>query len=78
MLDFSKMKEFAEDNSKFDKNGEKFTTKVENAVGKEVARYEQFLLFPLGFQKTCSANTSKQRFVWKGLKDIFQVKLLMP
>ena len=31
--------------------------RVENAVGKgEIARYERFLLFPLCFQKTCTAD----------------------
>ena len=30
--------------------------KVENAVEKDVALYEQFLLFPLSFQKTCTAD----------------------
>ena len=33
---------------------------VENTVGKgEIARYEQFLLFPQCFQKTCTADTEK-------------------
>ena len=41
------MKEFADDNSKYVGNGRKFSKKVENTVGKgEIARYEQFLLFP--------------------------------
>ena len=32
--------------------------RVENTVGKgEIARYEQFLLFPQCFQKTCIGNT---------------------
>ena len=44
--------------SKFDENGRKFSKRVENNVGKgEIARYEQFLLFPHGFQKTCTADT---------------------
>ena len=31
---------------------------VENTVGKgEIARYEQFLLFPQCFQKTCYVDT---------------------
>ena len=31
---------------------------VENTVGKgEIARHEQFLLYPRCFQKTCTANT---------------------
>ena len=33
-----------------DKNGRKFSKRVENIVGKgEIARYEQFLLFPQCF-----------------------------
>ena len=45
-LDFSKLKEFADDNFKFDENGRKFSKCVENTVGKgEIARDEQFLLF---------------------------------
>ena len=42
--------------------------RAENTVGKEeIARYEQFLLFPQCFQKTCTANTYKQGFVWEML-----------
>ena len=52
------MKEFADDNFKFDENGRIFSKMVENTVGKgEIARYEQFLLFPQCFQKTCTADT---------------------
>ena len=43
----SNLKEFADDNFKFDENGREFSKPVENTVGKgEIARYEQFLLFP--------------------------------
>ena len=57
-LDSSKLKEVADDNFKFDENGNKFSKWVENAVGKgEIARNEQFLLFPQCFQKTCNADT---------------------
>ena len=57
-LDSSKLKEFADDNVKLDKNGRKFSKRIENTVGKgEIACYEQFLLFPLCFQKTCTADT---------------------
>ena len=53
ILDSAKLKEFADDNFKFDLNGKKFSNRVENTVGKgEIARYEQFLLFPQCFQKT--------------------------
>ena len=51
-LDPSKLKEFADDNFKFDENGRELFKRVENTVGKgEIARYEQFLLFPQCFQK---------------------------
>ena len=57
MLDSSKLKDFADDNFKFDENGEKFTNRVDNTVGKgEIACYEQFFLFPQCFQKTCTAD----------------------
>ena len=57
-LDSSKLKEFADDNLKFDENGRKFIKRVENTVGKgEIARNEQFLLFPQCFQKTYTTDT---------------------
>ena len=52
------MKEFADDNFKYDENGIKFSKWVENTVEKgEIARYEQFLLFPQCFPRTCTADT---------------------
>ena len=52
MLDLPKLKEFADDNFRFDENGGKFSEIIENDVGKgEIARYEQLLLFPQSFQK---------------------------
>ena len=66
ILDYSKLKEFADDNFKFDKNGRKLSKQVENTVGKgEIARYEQFLLFPQCFQKACFPGVSKGVIVWK-------------
>ena len=57
ILDF-KFKEFTDDNFKFDESGRMFSKRVENTVGKgEIARYEQFLLFPQCFQKICTADT---------------------
>ena len=51
ILDCSKLKEFADENFKFDENRIKFSKWVENTVGKgEIARYEQFLIFPQCFQ----------------------------
>ena len=62
----SKLKEFADDNFKFVENGRKLSKRVENTVGKgEIARYEQFLLFPQCFQKPCSPGTSKGVIVWE-------------
>ena len=58
ILDFSKLKEFADDNLKVDENDGKFFKRIENPVGKrEIACYKQFLLFPQGFHKTCTSDT---------------------
>ena len=58
ILDSSKLKEFADDNFEFDENARKLSKSVENTLGKrEIARYEQLLLFPQCFQKTCTADT---------------------
>ena len=58
ILDSSKVKEFSDDNFKFGKNSRKFSEQVEKSVGiGEIADYEQFLLFPQCFQKTCTADT---------------------
>ena len=57
-LDSSKVREFADDNIRFDENGRKLFKRVENTVGEgEIALYEQFLLFPQCFQKTSTADT---------------------
>ena len=57
MSDTSKLEDYADDNFRFDENGRKFFKWVENNLGKgEIARYEQFLLFSLCFQKTCTAD----------------------
>ena len=57
-LDFSKSTEFDNDNFEFDENCRKFSKWVENIMAKgEIARYEQFLLFPQCFQKNCTADT---------------------
>ena len=58
ILVHSKLREFADKNFKFHKNGIKFTNWVKNNVGKgEIARHEQLLLFPQCFQKTRTADT---------------------
>ena len=66
ILDDSKLKEFADDNFRFDENGRKLSKRVENIVGKgEIARYEQLLLFPQCFQKACFPGASKGVIVWE-------------
>ena len=52
------MKGFADDNFEYNENARKFSIWIENTVGKgEITHYEQFLLFPQCFQKTCIADT---------------------
>ena len=66
ILDSSKLKDFADDNFKFDENERKLSKQVENTVEKgEIARYEQFLLFPQCFQKACFQGASKGVIVWE-------------
>ena len=80
----SKLKEFADDNFKFDDNGSKLSKRVENTGEKAVsARYEQFLLFPQCFQKACFPGASKG-VVWEwvnvafnSLSIIFQQQLTL-
>ena len=65
-LDYFKLKEFADDNFKFDENGRKLSKQVENTLGKgEIACYEQFLLFPQCYQKACFPGASKGGIVWE-------------
>ena len=66
ILESSKLKEFADDNFKFDENERKLSKQIENTVEKgEIARYEQFLLFPQCFQKACFPGASKGVIVWE-------------
>ena len=63
------LKEFADNDFKFDEYGRKSSERIENTVGKgEIAHYEQFLLFPQCFQKTCTADTLKPGLVWERVK----------
>ena len=42
-------------------------------MGKEeIAHYEQFLLFPQRFQKTCPADTYKPGLVWESINNLSQ------
>ena len=61
VLDSSKLKEFADDNSKFDEKGRKFSKQVENTVQKgEIACYE--------FSKDLYCRHIKTRLVWERVK----------
>ena len=76
ILDSSKLKEFEEDNFKFDKNGRKLSKRVENTVGKEeIARYKLFLLFSQCFQKACVPGASKGVIVWEWVKSIHRCQI---
>ena len=58
ILDASKLKEFPDDNFKFDENGRKFAKWVGKTFRKgEIARDEHFLLVPQCFQKTFIRDT---------------------
>ena len=71
------MKDFADDNFKFDKNGRKLSKPVENTVGKgEIARYEQFLLFPEYFQKACFPGATKGVIVWEWVNSLLNKNTL--
>ena len=62
ILDSSELKEFADDNYKSNGNSRKFSRRIENTVGKgEIARYEQFLLFPQCFSKDLYCRHVKTR-----------------
>ena len=60
VLNSSKLKDFADDNSKFEEN-DKVSQTVRKHMGKGgIARYEQFLLFPKCFQKAFSQECQKR------------------
>ena len=68
ILDWSKLKQSADDNFECDVNSRKFSKLVEKTVGKgEIACYEQFLLFPQCFQKACFQGRQKVSLCGNGL-----------
>ena len=69
------LKEFADDNFKFDENGRKLSKQVENTVGKgEIACYEQFRLSPQCFKQACFSGASKGVIVWEWVKHCLKHK----
>ena len=72
----SNSKKFADNNFKFNENGRKLSKWVENTTGRgEIARYEQFLLFPQCFQKLVSQECLKVSLCGNGLDIIILVNL---
>ena len=68
MLDCFKLKEFADDNFKFDENGRKLSKQEENTVGKgEIARYEQFFFSHSVFKRLVSQGCQKVLLCGNGL-----------
>ena len=71
ILNWSKLKQSADGNFEFDVNSRKFSKLLENTVGKgEIARHEQFLLFPQCFQKACFPGASKGVIVWEWVNPL--------
>ena len=67
ILDCSKLKEFADNNFKFDENGRKLSKGVANTVGKgEIACDEQFLLFPVFSKDLCCRHIKTRACLGKG------------
>ena len=60
-LDSSKLKDFADNNFKFDEIGREFSRRVKELGKGEIARYKYFLLFPQCFQKICTEDTQNLR-----------------
>ena len=60
ILDSSKLKDFADDNLKFEENGRKLLKPVENTVGKGAISP-----FPTVFEKACFPGASKGVIVWE-------------
>ena len=78
ILDSSKLNESADDNFKFHENS-RVIQMGKKTLGKgEIARYEQFLLFPQCFQKACFPGASKGVIVWEWVKDCIHRTLQSP
>ena len=68
ILDSSKLKDFADNNVKFDENGSKLSKQGKNTVGKrEIAHKDQFLIFPV-FSKDLQCRHVKPGIVWEKFK----------
>ena len=73
-MDQTKLKAFADDKLYVTKMIISVFNRVENILGKgEIARYEQFLLFPQCFQKACFPGASKGVIVWEWVNGLFNL-----
>ena len=68
ILDCSKLKKFADDNFKFDKNGRKLFRGLENTVGKGEIGLRAISPVPTVFSKACFPGASKGVVVWEWVK----------
>ena len=76
--DSTKLKEFADNNFNIYENGRWFSNRVENMGKGQVARHEQFLLFPWCFQENNMLQTHKNRGLYgKGLKIEVTVQIII-
>ena len=67
-LDSSKLKEFADDNLKFDDNERKLSKQVENTVGKgEIACYDNFSFYHSVFKRLVSQGRQKVSLCGNGI-----------
>ena len=77
MLDWSKLKAFADDKMNRIKKSRLVSGRVENIVGKgENAGYQHFLLFPQCFQKPSHLGSLKVGIVWERVKPRSHVTVL--
>ena len=73
ILDWSKLKQSADDNFEFDVNSRKFSKLLENTVGKrEIAHYEQFLFSHSVFKRLVSQGRQKVSLCGNGLNHKFE------
>ena len=74
IVDSSKLKEFANDNFKFDENGRKLSKRVENTVGRrEIARTSNFSFSYSVFKRLVSQGRQKVSLCGNGLICFFMV-----
>ena len=69
ILDYSKQREFADNNFKLDKTGRRFFKLAEKTGKKRNCSLRAISPFPTVFSEACTANTVKPGLVWERVKD---------